>query len=152
MTRLVLTVVSFAFGISAAQSSVAQSTLPDFPTPVSTSELSGAIKPRDVGDSRLTTYYYFFEGSQGDVFVNLVTKNFAGDIDVFLQNGLRPLTKDRSLSRLWRGRNWPRYLSSKTRKAFIKSPGKNSERRSRSVSSEVCREFCGRKRSGQCRT
>jgi hypothetical protein len=51
------------------------------------------IKARDVGDSRVTTYYYWFEGSQGDVFVNLVTKNFAGDVDIFIQSGLRPLTK-----------------------------------------------------------
>lgn len=71
----------------------AQSTLADFPTPITTNELSGTIKARDVGDARLTTYYYWFEGSQGDVFINLVAKNFAGDVDIFLQNGLRLLTK-----------------------------------------------------------
>ena len=92
MTRLVLSAFSIALVLT-VETSVAQSTLPDFPTPVSTNELSGAIKPRDVGDSRLTTYYYWFEGSQGDVFVNLVTRNFAGDVDFFVQNGLRPLTK-----------------------------------------------------------
>jgi len=91
--RFAVLVFSIAFGILAVQSSFAQSTLADFPTPVSTSELSGTIKARDVGDSRVTTYYYWFEGSQGDVFLNLVTKNFAGDVDVFVQNGLRSLTK-----------------------------------------------------------
>ena len=93
ITRLVLSAFSIALGILVVQTSVAQSTLSDFPTPVSTNELSGAIKPRDVGDSRLTTYYYWFEGSQGDVFLNLATRNFSGDVDVFIQTGLRPLTK-----------------------------------------------------------
>ena len=93
ITRLVLSAFSIALLFLAAQASFPQSTLPDFPTPVSTNELSGAIKPRDVGDSRVTTYYYWFEGSQGDVFVNLATRNFAGDVDLFIQNGLRPLTK-----------------------------------------------------------
>jgi hypothetical protein len=93
MTRLVLSAFAIAVGVLAFQSANGQSTLADFPTPVSTNELSGTIKARDLGDPRLTTYYYWFEGSQGDVFVNLVTKNFAGDVDVFLQNGLRSLTK-----------------------------------------------------------
>lgn len=74
-------------------SSPAQSTNQDFPTPVTTTELSGTIKPRDLGDSRLTSYYYQFDASQGDLFINIVTKNFTGDIDVFTQTGLRPLTK-----------------------------------------------------------
>lgn len=71
----------------------AQSTLLDFPSPVTGNELSGSIKARDIGDSRLTTFYFWFDGGQGDVFVNFVTKNFAGDIDIFIQSGLRPLTK-----------------------------------------------------------
>ncbi|MFL6469047.1 MAG: hypothetical protein ACJ72Z_13905 [Pyrinomonadaceae bacterium] len=70
-----------------------QSTLQDHPTPIVRNELSGTIKARDLGDSRLTTYYYWFEGAQGDVFLNLITKNFTGDIDVFAQNGLKSLTK-----------------------------------------------------------
>lgn len=71
----------------------AQSTTQDFPTPVTSSEISGVIKPRDLGDSRLTTYYYVLTGEQGDLFLNLVTRNFTGDIDVFTANGLRPMTK-----------------------------------------------------------
>jgi hypothetical protein len=76
-----------------AVSSAAQSTNQDHPSPVTTNEISGTIKPRDVGDSRLTSYFYQFDGSQGDLFINIVTKNFTGDIDVFTQTGLRPLTK-----------------------------------------------------------
>ena len=70
-----------------------QSTSQDFPTPVTTNEISGTIQPRDVGDARLTSYFYQFDGSQGDLFINIVTRNLNGDIDVFIQNGLRPLTK-----------------------------------------------------------
>ena len=70
-----------------------QSTTQDRPTPVTTNEISGTIKPRDIGDARLTTYYYQFDGFQGDLFINIVTRNFTGDIDIFVQNGLRPLTK-----------------------------------------------------------
>jgi hypothetical protein len=73
--------------------SFAQSTLSDHPTPITTNEVAGIIKARDLGDARLTTHYYWFDGSQGDVFINLTSKNFAGDIDVFAQNGLKPLTK-----------------------------------------------------------
>jgi hypothetical protein len=70
-----------------------QSTSQNFPTPITTGEVTGTIKPRDVGDARLTSYYYQFDGSQGDLFINIVTRNFTGDIDVFTQSGLRPLTK-----------------------------------------------------------
>lgn len=71
----------------------AQSTNQNFPTPVTTNEINGKIKARDLGDARLTSYFYTFTGNQGDVFINVVTKNFDGDIDVFTANNLRPLTK-----------------------------------------------------------
>ena len=71
----------------------AQSTNQSFPTAVTTNEISGKIPARDIGDARLTNYFYVFNGNQGDVFINVVTKNFDGDIDVFTLNGLRPLTK-----------------------------------------------------------
>jgi len=71
----------------------AQSTDQSFPTPVTTNEISGTIKARDVGDSRLTTFYFTFDADQGDLFLNALTKNFTGDIDVFVSPGLRPLTK-----------------------------------------------------------
>lgn len=79
--------------LSASFSTNAQSSDQNFPTPVTTNNLSGAIKSRDVGDSRLTTYYFTFTGNQGDIFVNVVTTNLNGDIDIFAADGLRPLTK-----------------------------------------------------------
>ena len=71
----------------------AQSSDPNYPTPVETNEITGAIKARDIGDPRLTSYFYTFDGGQGDIFINVVTKNFAGDIDVFAADALRPLAK-----------------------------------------------------------
>ncbi len=71
----------------------AQSTSQDFPTPVLTNEITGSIKARDIGDSRLTTYFYTFNGDQGDLFINIVTRNFTGDLDIFTVAGLRPVTK-----------------------------------------------------------
>lgn len=64
-----------------------------YPTPIVTNDLRGVIKARDVGDSRLTTYYYVFTGRRGDVFVNVVTKNLNGDIEVFTADRLRSRTK-----------------------------------------------------------
>jgi hypothetical protein len=77
----------------AALPAFSQSTLQDYPTAITANEISGTIKPRNLGDSRLTTYYYALTGEQGDLFINLVTRNFNGDIDVFTQNGLRPVAK-----------------------------------------------------------
>jgi len=71
----------------------AQSSDQNFPTPVTSNEISGTIKARDIGDARLTSYYYQFDGDQGDLFINVMTRNFTGDIDVFTQSGLKPLTK-----------------------------------------------------------
>ena len=72
---------------------VAQSALQDHPTPITRNEIEATVKARDVGDARLTTHYYWFEGAQGDVFINWTSKNFAGDVDLFVQNGSRSLTK-----------------------------------------------------------
>ena len=77
----------------AAVFSNAQSSDQNFPTPVSSNQLGGTIKARAIGDSRQTTYYFTFNGSQGDMFINVVTNNFNGDIDIFAAEGLRPLTK-----------------------------------------------------------
>lgn len=71
----------------------AQSTNQGFPTAITSNEISGTIKARDIGDPRLTSYFYVFNGNQGDVFINVVTKNLDGDIDVFTADNLRPLTK-----------------------------------------------------------
>jgi hypothetical protein len=87
-----LSFIFLAF-LLAAGNARAQSTNQSFPTPVTTNEISGTIKARDVGDARLTSYFYQFDGEQGDLFINVVARNFTGDIDVFTLNGLRPLTK-----------------------------------------------------------
>lgn len=77
------------FSLSAA----GQSTDQQYPTPVRTNDISGTIRARDIGDPRLTSYYYTFEGGQGDIFINVQTRSFSGDIDVYVLNGLQPLTK-----------------------------------------------------------
>ncbi len=87
LAAFAICVISFSLTISA------QSTDLNFPTAVTTSEINGTIRARDIGDSRLTSFFYGFDGGQGDVFINVLTKNFSGDIDVFATDGLRPLTK-----------------------------------------------------------
>ena len=84
LTLFILTAFSSVFG---------QSTSQNFPTPITSNEISGTIRARDVGDSRLTSYFYTFNSNQGDVFINVVTKNLNGDIDVFNAENLNPLTK-----------------------------------------------------------
>ncbi len=71
----------------------AQSTSQSFPTPIAGNEISGQIPARDIGDARLTSYFYTFNGTQGDVFINVVTSNLNGDIDIFTADNLKPLTK-----------------------------------------------------------
>jgi hypothetical protein len=71
----------------------AQSSDQNYPTAVTTNEINGVIKARDIGDPRLTTYFYEFDGVQGDIFINVVSKNLTGDIDIFAVDGLRPLAK-----------------------------------------------------------
>lgn len=88
--RILFCVLSSAFF---AFSAAAQSTDQSFPTPVSTNEIEGKIAARDLGDARLTTYFYVFNGGQGDIFINVKTANLDGDIDVFALENLRPLTK-----------------------------------------------------------
>lgn len=88
-TLVCAALLTLAYGMTAR----AQSTDANFPTNVTTSEIVGTIRARDMGDSRQTSYYYTFDGGQGDMFINVVTRNFAGDIDVFAAEGMRPLTK-----------------------------------------------------------
>ncbi len=71
----------------------AQSINQNFPTPITTSEISGKIPARDIGDARLTNYFYSFNGIQGDVFINVQTSNLNGDIDIFTADSLKALTK-----------------------------------------------------------
>src|SRR4051812_12126900 len=81
------------FVLLAASAVWSQSTDQSFPTPITSTQLNGVIKPRDLGDPRLTTYFYAFDAAQGDVFINVVAKNLSGDIDIFTLDGLQPLTK-----------------------------------------------------------
>ncbi|MFN6963951.1 MAG: hypothetical protein ACK4S4_09310 [Pyrinomonadaceae bacterium] len=71
----------------------AQSTSIEFPTPITTSEIAGSIRARDIGDPRTTSYYFTFDAAQGDLFVNVATKNLNGNIDLFTADGLRLLTR-----------------------------------------------------------
>jgi hypothetical protein len=71
----------------------AQSTEPEFPSPIRSNEISGTITPRDVGDSRLTRYFYSFTGTPGDLIVTVEGRNLDGDVDVFTAGTLRPLAK-----------------------------------------------------------
>jgi hypothetical protein len=84
---VLMVAAAFSLGVSA------QSTDQAYPTAVTTNEVSGIVKARDIGDARLTTYFYTFGGDQGDIFVNIVSKNFNGDVDIFIADGLRPLSK-----------------------------------------------------------
>lgn len=83
----------FIIVFTAVTSAFAQSSDQLFPTPVRTTEITSSIKARAIGDPRLTTYYYTFEGRQGDVFINVQSKNFTGDIDVYVMPGQVPMTK-----------------------------------------------------------
>jgi hypothetical protein len=70
-----------------------QSTNIEYPTPVRSGEISGIIAPRDLGDSRLTRYFYSFTGTPGDLIITAESRNLEGDVDVFTAGTLRPLAK-----------------------------------------------------------
>jgi hypothetical protein len=91
--KLSLAVVAFLLSLAATATLRAQSSEANYPTPIFTSELSGRIAPRDVGDPRRTRHFYIFRGTEGDVVVNLETTEMLGDVDVFLATGFRPLVK-----------------------------------------------------------
>jgi hypothetical protein len=79
--------------LSAAAPLRAQSNDANYPTPVFTSEVTGRIAPRDVGDPRRTRHFYIFRGTEGDLAVNLETANLIGDVDVFTATTFQPLVK-----------------------------------------------------------
>lgn len=81
---------AFLFGCDIGAAS-AQSTDQSYPTAVTGNELTGTIKARDIGDARLTSYYYTFNAQQGDLFINIVTKNLNGSVNLFAVDGLRQL-------------------------------------------------------------
>src|SRR5215213_5562044 len=69
----------------------AQSTDQEYPTPIRAGEISGTITPRDLGDPRLTRYFYLFTGTPGDLIVTVESENLEGGVDVFTAGALRPL-------------------------------------------------------------
>src|SRR2546423_8768575 len=71
----------------------AQSSDLNNPTPVVSDEIEGRIAPRDLGDPRLTTYFYTFSGTQGDIIITVESNNLEGAVDLFLVQSLRPLTQ-----------------------------------------------------------
>lgn len=79
--------------LSVAASASAQSTNLDRPTPVTSNEVSGQIVARDIGDSRLTRYFYILTGTPGDLVVTVESRNLDGDVDLFQAGTLRPLAK-----------------------------------------------------------
>lgn len=84
-----IAILLFAFAAEAR----AQSTDARFPTPVSANEIADSIAARDIGDSRLTDYFYTFTGLPGDLLVTVESRNLNGDIDIFTAGELRPLLK-----------------------------------------------------------
>lgn len=79
--------------LALGQSASGQSTELEYPTPVRTNEIAGTITARDLGDPRLTRYYYSFTGTPGDLIVVAEGRNLEGDVDVFTAGTLRPLAK-----------------------------------------------------------
>lgn len=71
----------------------AQSTDIQFPMPIRANEIGGRIAPRDLGDARLTRYFYSLTGMPGDLVVIVESSNLDGDVDVFAAETLRPLAK-----------------------------------------------------------
>jgi hypothetical protein len=78
---------------SFAATAFAQSIEADSPTPITASEVSGKIAARDVGDARLTRYFYILSVAPGDLLVTVESSNLNGDVDLFTAGTLRPLAK-----------------------------------------------------------
>ncbi len=89
----ILFLLVFAGLCAVAPNCAAQSSDQSLPTPILTNEISGRIKPLDLGDPRLTRHFYAFEGSPGDLLITIDSKNLNGDIDIFTAITFRPLMK-----------------------------------------------------------
>jgi hypothetical protein len=88
---LLLCALAFISTLSARVA--AQSTDAEFPWPIRSNEISGTITPRDLGDPRLTRYFYSLTGTPGDLIITVESRNLEGDVDVFTAGTLRPLAK-----------------------------------------------------------
>ncbi len=91
--RLVELFSTFLLLLIMAAGAGAQSTDIEYPTPVRSGDISGTIAPRDLGDSRLTRYFYSFTGTPGDLIIMAESRNLEGAVDVFTAGTLRPLAK-----------------------------------------------------------
>ena len=135
ITTIVFSLLLFA-GIASAQS-----TSQDFPTPVMTNEIVGAVNARDIGDSRLTTYYFTFYGDQGDLFVNIVTKNFTGDLRYLHSRGTAANHEDRHLRKRYRKRDRPSRILQKAGKTAAPRSRTDAERRPRYIQDQIRRQL-----------
>ncbi|HEX8071018.1 MAG TPA: hypothetical protein VF546_13765 [Pyrinomonadaceae bacterium] len=81
------------FVLCAAVCAAAQSPDLEYPTPVYANEITGRVAPRDLGDPRLTSHFYTFNGAAGDLLLTIESENLDGAVDLFLANGLRPLAQ-----------------------------------------------------------
>jgi hypothetical protein len=88
-----LSVLTVVLGVLLVEPALCQSTQQEFPTPIVDPEVSATIKPRDVGDARLTTHWYLLETGQGDLFLNISARNLNADLDIFTFGTLTPVTK-----------------------------------------------------------
>ena len=82
-----------AFSLLVVVGVCAQSTDVRSPTPIQTNEVLGTIAARDIGDARLTDYFYTFTGVPGDLLITIESRNLNGDLDIFTAGELRPLLK-----------------------------------------------------------
>jgi hypothetical protein len=88
--RVIVLALQFAV---LAVGAAAQSSDPEQPTPALSSEITGRIAPRDVGDSRRTRHFYTFGAQSGDLELTVEGSNLEGDVDLFTAVTLRPLAK-----------------------------------------------------------
>jgi hypothetical protein len=86
-------ILAMAFALLPAAVSSGQSVDLTSPTPVLSNEIAGSIAPLDIGDARSSRFFYIFNGVQGDLELSVESNNLDGDVDIFLANNMRPLTK-----------------------------------------------------------
>jgi len=79
--------------IGASAQVEAQSVDQSAPTKIPGAEVISTVIPRPEGDPRLTTHFFSLDVRQGDLYLNVVHRNFVGDVDVFSIDARRPLGK-----------------------------------------------------------
>jgi hypothetical protein len=71
----------------------AQSVDQSAPTKIPGAEVVSSVGPRKEGDPRLTTHFFSIDVRQGDLYLNVMHRNFVGDVDLFSIDARRPLGK-----------------------------------------------------------